>query len=199
MGMKTNCLPFALLFFSAEIIFSQTTVKGLTFEGAAQMAIAASAEIQNTYALHGVGEKVWSLGKRAFFPKLTLTAFDDERVSRWQADSFSKNYAIGLDQLVFDGGRLLSSRKIERARLSFEQKQIEQKVKEIADAALSAYRNVLASRMMLQIRQEGLVSLLKQRKIMETEVALGLALLRDLTEADINIAQEKIEIIPFLG
>jgi outer membrane protein TolC len=193
--MKTKCLAIVLLFLPLEIVFSEAGLKGLTFEGAAQMAIGASTELKNSYALHGVSEKIWALGKRAFFPKLTLTAFDDERLSKWSEDSFSKNYAVGLDQLVFDGGRLLSARKIEKARLSFEEKQIERKVREIADTALGAYRNVLASRMMLEIRQNGLVSLLEQRKVMEIEVGLGMALAQDLTEADINIAQEKIEII----
>jgi outer membrane protein TolC len=168
---------------------------GLTFTEAAQSAAGASIELQNAYAAHSVGAVVWALGRFAYFPKLTLTAYEDERLSKHQADIFSKNYTLGVDQLIFDGGRLFSFRKIEKARLSFEENQIERMLDATTAAAVSAYRQVLAMRFMLQIRRDGLQTLLKQRQILEHEVELGMTLRHDLNEADINIAQGKIEIV----
>jgi outer membrane protein TolC len=169
--------------------------RGITFADAAEMALAASTELQNAYAVHGIGGAVWELGRYAYFPRLTFTAYEDERLSMLKADSFSKSYTAGVDQLIFDGGRLLASRRIEKTRLLFEEKQIERMADSTALAAVGAYRQVLASRYMLQIRMSGLDALLKQRGILQSEVELGLALTRDLTEADINISQAKIEII----
>jgi outer membrane protein TolC len=169
--------------------------RGITFADAVQMALASSIELQNAYAAHSIGGAVWELGRYAYFPKLTFTAYEDERLSELKADTFSKNYTAGIDQLIFDGGRLLSSRRIEKTRLSFEEKQIERMADSTAAAAVSAYRQVLASRYMLQIRVSGLDALTKQRQVLQSEVELGLALIRDLTEADINIAQSKIEIV----
>jgi outer membrane protein TolC len=138
---------------------------------------------------------VWTLSRYAYFPKLTLTAYEDERLSEYRGDTFSRNYTVGVDQLVFDGGRLLSSRKIEKARLAFEEKQIERTADAVASEAVSVYRQVLAARSVLQIQRDGLQALLKQRRVLAGEVELGVALRRDLAEADMNIAQVKIEIV----
>lgn len=185
---------FCVFFAAAQSSKKRSYARGITFADAAQMSVAASIELQNAYAAHSIGGVVWDLGRYAYFPKLKFTAYEDERLSKLNADTFTKNYSAGVDQLIFDGGRLLSSRRIEKTRLLFEAKQIERLADSTASAAISAYRQVLAARYMLQIRMSGLDALSKQRLVLQSEVELGMALVRDLTEADISIAQSKIEI-----
>jgi outer membrane protein TolC len=199
--MKANL--FMPVFFCAALIAApmsvnanpHATATGLTFSGAVQLAVGASIELKNAYASLGVSGVVWTLNRYAYFPKLTLTAYEDERLSKFKGDAFLKNYTVGVDQLIFDGGRLLASRKIEKARLAFEEKQIERMADAVASEAVGAYRQVLAARAVLQIQRTGLQALLEQRQVLASEVELGMALRRDLAEADINIAQGKIEII----
>jgi outer membrane protein TolC len=53
----------------------------------------------------------------------------------------------------------------------------------------------LFSRAILQIKEAGLVSLNEQRRILALEVSLGLALSTDLAQADLTIADARIEIL----
>jgi outer membrane protein TolC len=66
---------------------------------------------------------------------------------------------------------------------------------EIVDQTLAAYRNVLSSRTILEIRNAALVVLEEQRRILNEEVLLGLALPVDLAGADINLSSAKLDII----
>jgi outer membrane protein TolC len=67
--------------------------------------------------------------------------------------------------------------------------------REIADTAISAYRQTLYTRSALAIKKKGLGALVEQRKILLLEIELGKALSTDLAEADLKIADARIEII----
>jgi outer membrane protein TolC len=66
---------------------------------------------------------------------------------------------------------------------------------EIAESAIAAYRNVLSSRAILDIRIAALAVLEEQRRILNEEVQLGLALPIDLASADVSLAEAKLDII----
>ncbi|GHV22068.1 hypothetical protein FACS189494_08360 [Spirochaetia bacterium] len=193
--MNKYFLLVSIFCITLSYLSGETKEMELTFAQAGELAVSASRDFHGEKSLLSIKEEAWALGRRAYFPKVTLSAYEDDRLSKTSSDSYMKNYNVGLEQLVFDGGRLMSSRKIEKAKLSFEASQLERKAIDIADAAISAYRQVLSSREMIQIQEAGLFNLQEQRRIMAKEVELGITLPADLSEADISIRESKIEIL----
>jgi outer membrane protein TolC len=86
------------------------------------------------------------------------------------------------------------SRKIEKVELNMAAQNLERMAREIGEIAVSAYRDVLFYRMVLDIRQKAYSYLEEQRRILIRELELGMALPIDLAIADITIADAGIEI-----
>jgi outer membrane protein TolC len=167
----------------------------LNFTEAAELAVANSAELRNGFAQKKIREGQWALSLRAYFPRLTIGASEDDRLSLISTDSFQKNYSISLDQLLWDGGRTGLSRRMERAELNLLGSQLERSVMEVAEAAITAYRQVLTSREIVKIRRTALESLSEQRRILAEELRLGRALQLDLVDADISVSEAHIELL----
>jgi outer membrane protein TolC len=165
------------------------------FADAAVRAVENSRELRQAYGERKLRERAWILGRRAYLPRLSLGVVEDDRLSRAGADSFIKNYSLTLDQLVFDGGRTSRSRDIERAELELLDSTLERQALDIGDGAVAAYRYVLLKRGVLKIRDEALRFLSEQHVILSREEELGLALAMDLLEAEITLAEAKIEIL----
>lgn len=186
----------ALFLMALFPLFPQTIIReGISSADAGRIAVAVSGELQNKHSLLSMQQSAWLAGIRSYFPTLNLSAYEDDRLSMHSADSFQKNYAISLEQLIFDGGKILTSRKIEKAKIALSTAQLESASGDVFEAAVSAYRQITASREMLAIKIRGLASLEEQRRIMSTQFELGMALVSELTEADIKIAEAKIDIL----
>ncbi|MDR2258082.1 MAG: TolC family protein [Treponema sp.] len=166
----------------------------LAFADAADLAVAASHELRGEYAMKAIREGAWVLGLRAYLPRLTLSVSEDDRLSKIDADSFLKNYGVSLDQLLWDGGRTSMSRKLEKMELTLLGAQLERMAADIAESAVAAYRTVLFSRAVLEIREAALESLAEQRRLLRREVELGLALPVDLAEAEVSVAEAETEL-----
>jgi outer membrane protein TolC len=169
--------------------------RSLSFAGAADLAVAYSADLRHAYASQGLKERSWVLGLRAYFPRLSLSVSENDRLQAIGADSFLKNYTLNLDQLLWDGGRTSMSRKLERMEIDLSHSRLERMSVDIAEAAIGAYRNVLSSRAVLEIRETALLALKEQRRILNEELALGLALPVDLARADLSLAEAELELI----
>jgi outer membrane protein TolC len=196
--MKRIVLFFSLVFFvlpKSPVMGEETPSFTLSFADAARMAVAASEELRHEYANLAIREGTWIWGRRAYLPKLSISASEDERLSMTGPDSFLKSYSLNLDQLLWDGGRISISRKIEKAELNLAGSRLEQMAAEIAEGAIDAYRQVLSARTILEIREKARESLDEQRRILGRELELGLALPLDLAEADITIAEAEIELL----
>jgi len=174
---------------------NNTGKQTLTFSQAADLAVAASADLRHSRSSQKIMEKAWLSGMWQYLPKFSVSVSENDRLQRLGADSFTKNYGISVDQLLFDGGRLLLSRNIEKTELKLSSSKLNRMSSEIAEAAISAYRNVLSSRAILEIKNSALIVLKDQLNIMNEEVQLGLALPVDLSNAQINLADAKIEIL----
>jgi outer membrane protein TolC len=204
--MKGRCLKIILLalpFFPAAGLWGADMAANaadgffphsLSFAEAADMVAASSADLRYAYGSQGLRERAWLLGLRAYLPRLGLNISETDRLQQIGTDSFVKNYGINLDQLLWDGGRTAISRKLERMELNLSHSRLGRMAADIAESALAAYRNVLSSRAVLEIRETALRSLGEQRRILAEESALGLALPLDLAEADIALAEAGIEI-----
>jgi outer membrane protein TolC len=185
---------FLLLLFTLRLNAENADIS-LDFAGAGRMAVSASEELRNQYRRHALREGAWTWGLRAYFPQLSVSVSEDDRLSKSSADSFLKSYSFTLTQLAWDGGRIAMSRKIEKESLNLEGSVLERSADEISESAVSQYRQILLLRKLIEIRKKTLESMEEQRRILSREVELGLALSLDLAEADIKVAESKLEIL----
>jgi len=199
-GKITMCKILFLIFFAVTTtVVSTINAYGnerhyLTFSEAANFAVAASADLRHAYASQAVMEGAWRWGLRSYFPRVSINLSENDRLQQFGADSFMKNYSINLDQLVWDGGRTTMSRRLERMELDLSSSRLDRLASEIAESAIAAYRNILSSRAILDIKIAALVVLQEQRRVLSEEVQLGLALGVDLASADISIADARLDI-----
>ena len=178
-------LPTVLNVFGAE--------NSITFEQAADLAIEASPDLRFAIKEQKLRERAWVYGMRIFFPRFSLGVQENDRIQEIGSDSFMKNYSLNVDQLIWDGGRILRSRKIEKMEIGIYNSRLSRMADEIEETALSVYRNILSARAILEIREAALYSFYEQLKILEKEVELGLALPVDLAEAQVELTQAEIE------
>jgi len=189
--------PLFLILLIFTVIFhtQAETAKGLKFADAARLAVESSSDLKNEYAAKVLREGAWLWGMRAYLPRLSVSASEDDRVSEIGADSFYKNYSLNMEQLIWDGGRLSLSRKMEKAELDLAGSRIIQMASDIAEAAVSAYRDVLLGRAVLAIQEKTLESLEEQHRILKLEAELGLIRPSDLVDAGITVAMTRLEIL----
>jgi len=188
--MRKYLTVLICLLFSPALYAADT----LTFAQAANLAIAYSADLRHSRASQKLLEGAWKWGRRAYFPQMNITVSENDRLQQMGVDSFIKNYGLNVDQLLFDGGRLLMSRKMERMELDLSSVKLDRMANEVAEAAIAAYRNVLSSRTILEIKKSALTVLEEQLRILHEEVRLGLALPVDLASANISLADAKLDI-----
>lgn len=166
----------------------------LTFAQAADLAVAASVDLKYAYHVQKIKEGAWKWGLRSYFPTVGFNVSENDRLQQIGQDSFIKNYTINAEQLLWDGGKIALTRKLEKNEINLSAAELDNMAVQIAETALSAYRRVLSNRSILEIKENSLVVLENQRRILREEVRLGLSLYVDLVGADINIANFKLEI-----
>ncbi|MCL2065918.1 MAG: TolC family protein [Treponema sp.] len=193
--MRTKVFLFLLIILFSVALYGVETPYSLTFTGAAELALASSPDLRHAHASQKLKERAWTMGLRAYFPRISLDVSENDRLQQIGADSFIKNYGISVDQLLWDGGRTSMSRNLERFELGLASSALQRMASEITESALAAYRSVLSSRAILVIREEALVVLGEQRRILSEEVDLGLALPVDLARADISLSEAKIDLV----
>jgi outer membrane protein TolC len=194
MMRKKTAISICFGFLLAAICYANNTENSLTFGQAADLAVASSADLRHARSSQALMEGAWLWGLRAYFPRMNVSVSENDRLQQIGTDSFMKNYSIGLEQLIWDGGRTTMSRNLERMELNFSSMGLDRMADEIAESAIAAYRNVLSSRAILEIRLRALGILEEQRRILNEEVLLGLALAVDLANADLNLADAKLNI-----
>ena len=189
--MRKLFFIYFLLFVSVSLFADNAT---LTFLQAAELAVSASVDLRHSLSSHRLMERAWVSGMRDYFPRIGISISENDRLQILGADSFVKNYGISLEQLVFDGGRTSMSRNIERTELELASSRLDRMADDIAESAISAYRKVLSSRAILEIKKAALIILGEQLNILEEEVRLGLSLPVDYANAQINLADAKLDI-----
>ena len=193
MKMSRNIILISLVFASAFVYANDRKYPSITFADAAALAVASSAGLKHSRSSQEIMEGAWKWGLRQYLPRFSFNVSENDRLQQLSADSFIKNYGINLDQLVWDYGTVMS-RKLERMEIDLSNSRLERMAGEVAESAISAYRNVLSSRAILDIKTAALGILEEQRRILSEEVKLGLTLEIDLASADISIADAKLDI-----
>lgn len=166
--------------------------KALTMKGAAEQAVAVSPDLRGLEAQQVLKEGSWILGFRAFLPKLSLSASENDRLSTIGADSFTKTYTLSIQQMLWDGGRLSASRNLEKAELNLSRMELRRKASEIGESAINLYRTIIYKEAVLEIKGANRKALELQNSILEEEVRRGLALQTDLDEASLSLEDARL-------
>jgi outer membrane protein TolC len=196
MKLKRFCFFVPAAFLVLVPAASQSRQGGaLGFRDAVRLAVANSTELKAARAGRALREGAWKAGLRTYLPQLGLAVSEDDRLSQISADSFLKNYTVSLDQLLWDGGRTVTARALERAELVILGDQLGQSEAEIAETALDAYRGVLIGRQIISIRESALESLAEQCRILEEELALGMVTALDLAGGNITFKEAELELV----
>jgi outer membrane protein TolC len=183
--------------FASEVFASDNSQKDertLSFAEAGEMAAAASFELRAEIERQNLRENAWKMGFRDYFPSITLTAAESDRVIETGPGSFEKMYSLSLSQILFDGGKLFTSRRLQKAEITLQKNSLQNMFAEISEGAISVYRGILQARMNLEIKRASLLRLEKQEAILKTELRLGLATVNDSLESELLLSKTKIEI-----
>jgi outer membrane protein TolC len=129
------------------------SIRYLTFAQAADLAVAFSADLRHSRASQTLMEGAWKWGLRSYFPQFSLNVSENDRLQLTGPESFLKNYGINVDQFLWDGGRTRMSRNLERMELNLSSSKLDRMASEIAESAIAAYRNLLSSRAILEIKK----------------------------------------------
>jgi outer membrane protein TolC len=189
-----NVLVILFVFITVCTYANDNNQRTLTFAQAAKLAVEASVDLKHSHASLSLAKGAWAWGIRAYFPQISINVSENDRLQQIGADSFMKNYSVSLEQPVWDGGKISMSRKLERMELDITSSKLDRAANEIAESAIAAYRNLLSSSAILDIKKTALAILEEQRTILDEEARLGLALPVDLASADINLLNAKIDI-----
>jgi outer membrane protein TolC len=99
-----------------------------------------------------------------------------------------------VEQPLWDGGKTIFGRKIEKARLAYRHSAINEMETDVSDGVLALYRGILTSRDAIAIKKASAEALKAQRDLLQHEVRLGLSLPSQLAEAEITVSESEIEI-----
>lgn len=171
-----------------------TEARALCAREAADLAILNSGELRGEYASLALRDGAWRLGMRAYLPRIRVGAGSDERLSMHDTDTFAKSLSVSLEQTLWNGGRLGASRAVERADIALARSELDRAAGETGEAAVAAYRSVVAARVRLRIKKDSMESAAAERAVLAVEVSLGLALGSDLITVDLALAGMEIEI-----
>jgi len=185
------CFNFMI---NAALFADNNSRQTLTFSQAADLAVSASADLRHARSSQRIMERTFVSGVWEYFPRFGISVSENDRLQQFGADSFMKNYGISADQLIFNGGRTVLARNIERTDLKLASSRVDRMESDAAESAISAYRSVLSSRAILEIKKSALIIFEDQIAVLKEEVQLGFALPVDLASAQLNLADAKIEI-----
>ncbi|GAB1482967.1 hypothetical protein MASR2M78_17830 [Treponema sp.] len=188
---QASCVLSCLLLFPCIIASAQA--RALTYTAAAEAAINSASELHYRYASKKLRTEAWRLSLRAYFPQLSISMSEDDRLSQNASDSFVKSFGLSLSQLLWDGGRTSKARSLEEAELCLLQTDIERELRNVGKAAVQAYRQVLLVRTIFQVKTAALAYLEEQRLLLGVELARGLAREIDGLEASIAVREAELE------
>lgn len=133
------------------------------------------------------------LGFRSFLPSVSVSYSQNASVSYFNPDSHTRRVAVGIEQLVYDGGARRYEREMAKLSLSFSSRRYEQSVEELALSVVSRYAEILQLRQQRIVLEEAYGNALEQLAIVREEVTLGESTSIELLEIELQAKDLQIE------
>ncbi len=174
-------------------VSAQSFSEAIGAQEAYRLAVDASRELSHEAHALKLKRASWWLGIREFFPRLGMDVGQDERLSAFGPDTYTLSFGLRLDQLLWDGGKLVSRRRIEKVAMEAASLGLDLKGAALGEAAVEGYWNVLALRERLAIRRNSLEASRQELKRIVVEEGLGLRTRDEAAEAELTLLALEIE------
>ncbi len=169
-------------------------LKTIDLETSIFRALYNSSDIQYMRFEQRIADERVKLGLRRFFPILELGFTQSDSVTYGSPDSRIKKLSVGLEQLIYDGGKLAQSYKNQKNELRLNSYSLNLKTEELIFSVINLYTEILRFRLTKEIQRETFQNALKQLEIAQVEHKLGMITELDLLDIKLAVADFKIDL-----
>jgi outer membrane protein TolC len=139
-----------------------------------------------------VARAVHRLACRQFLPSLEVGISRDDSVVYGSPDTRSRRLSLGMQQLLYDGGRTRASLKRRDREIALAGLNLEMESEELIFSVITVYTEILEFRQKKKIRQDSYQSALLQQQIAAEELRLGA--LTELEFLDFTVRLKDLEL-----
>ena len=182
---------FIIIFYSLIAIISLSTQETLilNLEQSSSLAVENSFELKKLNYSIGSEMQRYSLGKRNYFPKLSLNYSDTRNVQYYSQDSGNINMSLSAEQPVFNGGRTIMGRNIQKTNILLQKQNSLIQQDEIVDACYQQFYTYLMQEKKLSLLNKMKLIGDAQTAISELELEIGTITEIDFLETIIQIKE----------
>jgi outer membrane protein TolC len=153
-----------------------------------------SSELEALLLQNQAQEYAWRLGIRSFFPTLSIGFNQSDAVTMLApGDSTRKTVSFTLHQPLFDGGRALFQRQVQKIDLTLQQYAFVKKREELLDQAWSLFHRLLLSREKRRLQDELYAIARQQLVISQKEREVGAATEIDFIDTALQVKKMEAE------
>ena len=134
------------------------------------------------------------LSLRSFLPDITFGYTQEDSVAYYAPDSHLRRISLGVDQLLYAGGRRIHQRRMLADQLDIQKSNIEKMERELRLAVVNRYIEILKLKLQIAIFEENLAAGEKQITIAEEELRLGEITRLDYVEIVLAVQDLEIEL-----
>jgi outer membrane protein TolC len=134
------------------------------------------------------------LSLRSFLPDIILGYAQEDSVAYYAPDSHLRRISLGVDQLIYAGGRRIHQRRMLADQLVIQQSHIEKMEQELRLEVVNRYIEILKLKLQIAILEENLATGAEQIAIAEVELRLGEITRLDYVEIVLAVQDLEIEL-----
>jgi outer membrane protein TolC len=159
----------------------------ISIDEAARLALATSQELRMAQLRVQASARAFSLGVRALFPTVSVSANDMRSVLMNAPDTSSKSWSLTLDQTLFDGGRQSRQRSLSRMQVLLGRRAEADQRDALVDTVRALFRKILVQRQTLRIQENARSVTEDQLVISRTERQIGSIRDVDLLDSELEL------------
>lgn len=152
-------------------------------------------DLQYLRSLHAADRYRVADRYRAAFPRLSLSYAHSDTVAYASPDNRSRRASIGVEQLLYDGGRTRRAIRIARTDRDLRGLAAEKREREIAHTVTRSYLQVLALRQRVEISESTLEISRAHLEIGRTRHALEQTTSLSLRELELNLQSQELDLL----
>jgi outer membrane protein TolC len=167
--------------------------RAISIDEATRLALATSQELRMAQVRVQASARAWSLGFRAYFPTVSVSANDMRSVLMNAPDTSSTSWSLTIDQTLFDGGRQSRQRALSRMQVLLGRRAEADQRDALVDAVRALFRKVLVQRQSLRIQENARSVTEDQLVISRMERQIGSIRDVDLLDSELELGAVELE------
>jgi outer membrane protein TolC len=194
-GNFTSILPLLLLSLCPPPAHAADTAgPALNLETAIGMALKNSRALVDSRLEQQFARALHKLAYRQYFPSLELGISRDDSVLYDGPDSRSRRISVGVQQLIYDGGRTAADLARRKREIALARSHLELESEELVFNVITLYTEILEFRQKKKIQQETYRSAELQHRIAREELRLGALTELEFLDFDTRLKSLELEL-----